>query len=149
MSHSLHTRLTGAQGASGPQGAKGPYWAQGAMGANGPPGPGTGSSSEALSFSNHDGVVLVITADGMVDWKGPPSKAADVLDKTIGNLIDSKAATAGMRQRTYVRACQSLLNKAKSMDKEEFIYYLESSIENRTSKAVLLAIKDLETDEDN
>lgn len=138
------TGAQGAVGAQGPQGAMGPYsYPVGANGAAGPFSVSDSRSQNSLAFHNAEGMVLKITHDGQVEWYGKPSQAADVLAQTLGNMIDSKVATAGMRQRTYMRACQSLLSKAQQMSKEEFVSYLETSIANRNSKMVLLALDEL------
>ena len=133
----------GITGAQGPQGAMSPYSYP--AGANGAAGPSSVSSrsQNSLAFHNAEGMILKITHDGQVEWYGKPSQAADVLEQTLGHMIDSKVAMAGMRQRTYMRACQSLLSKARQMSKEEFVSYLEASITNRNSKVVLLALDEL------
>lgn len=139
----------GAIGASGPQGAMGP------VGSNGPASPHKlvlyhdQYENAAITFTNQNKTVLTITNDGDVIWSGKPSQAADVLEQTFSNMIDSKAASASMRQRTYMRACQSLLAKARSMTKEEFIAHLEESIANRNSKVVLLALNELSAMEED
>lgn len=138
------TGAHGAVGAQGPQGAMGPIgYPAGANGAAGPFSVSDARIHNNLAFHNAEGMVLKITHDGQVEWYGKPSQAALVLENTIGNLIDTRTASAGMRERTYLRACQSLLSKARSMSKEEFVSYLETSISNRNSKAVLLALEEL------
>lgn len=137
------TGAIGAQGAMGPQGALGP-------GANGPHGPFVlrdNRQPNSLSFHNGDDLVLKITHDGNVEWHGKPSKAATVLEQAVGHMIDTKIATAGMRQRTYLRACQSLLMRAKQMTKDEFVAYLEQSIANRTSRLVLDELSRMDEEE--
>lgn len=135
---------TGAVGAYGPQGATGPTGSYaGSVGASGPFMFTDSTQNNSLSFHNSDRMVLRITNDGRVEWYGKPSEAASVLERTIGHMIDSKVASSGMRQRTYVRACQSLLNRAKQMTKDEFVAYLEESISNRQSKVVLSALEEL------
>lgn len=143
-----------------PPGAVGPMGAIGASspaGANGPPGPigslqpiyvNSSNNNSALTFMDHGEPVLVITKDGDVEWHGKPSQGAKVLEDVLGNLIDGKAASAAMRQRTYLRACKVLLSKARSMSREELIEHLELSIDNRNSKAVLLALEELSEMED-
>lgn len=134
----------GAVGAaSGPMGASGPTGY--GPGANGAAGPFAlnGSYNNEISFNTSNEMVLKITHDGRVEWYGKPSQAAEILERTISNVIDSKAASAGMRERTYVRACQSLLARAREMTKDEFIAHLEESIANRKSKVVLLALEEL------
>jgi hypothetical protein len=136
----------------GPIGAQGAF---GPAGSNGPANPyvyvnTTAQNNAALTFTTStNDAVLTITKDGDVIWGGKPSKAADVLEQTLGNMIDGKAASASMRQRTYMRACQSLLAKARNMTKEEFIVHLEESISNRNSKTVLLALDELSAMEDD
>jgi len=90
-------------------------------------------------YASDNREVLRITAEGEVIWYGKPSDAADVLANMISNLIDSGFST-GMRQRTYIRACRSILSRARDMTKEELIAFLEESINNRISKSVLDAL---------
>lgn len=142
----------GPQGAMGPVGATGQSWP---AGSNGPANPyvyvnTTGQNNAALTFTTStNDAVLTITKDGDVVWGGKPSKAADVLEQTLCNMIDGKAASASMRQRTYMRACRSLLARVRTMTKEEFIAHLEESIANRNSKFVLLALDELSAMEED
>lgn len=136
----------GAVGASGPMGAMGPTGWHGAAGANGPPGPYVirdSDQSNTLHFNDSNGTILKITKDGIVEWYGKPSRAADVLERTIGHMIDGKVASSGMRQRTYIRACQSILSRSRNLSKEEIIAMLEDSISNRESKHMVMALEEL------
>ena len=85
--------------------------------------------------------VLNITADGEVVWMGKPSQAADHFVRMLENVIDSRVATASMRQRTYLRACRSILARARSMSTEELIAFLEGSVQNRENHVMLLSLR--------
>lgn len=95
-----------------------------------------------ISFNQGGTEIVRITIDGDVQWRGKPSAAADVFTKVIANSIDSRVASAGMRQRTYVRACEMILRKAREMTKEELVAFLEESVQNRKNHSVLLALKE-------
>jgi len=139
-----HGAIGAAVNISGPQGAMGPYTTS--SGSNGPPGPyiitsATVNPSVLSISSSQSKEVLRITPSGEVLWLGKPSEASDVLKNILANLIDEKIKPS-MRQRTYVRACKSILAKAKTMEKDELIEFLEKSIQNRKSKEILLSLKD-------
>jgi hypothetical protein len=122
----------------GPQGAIGPTTIyQQPKGSNGPAGP----EPSILSIEANSKEILRITADGNVLWFGKPSQSANVLNNLLCNLIDEKIKP-GMRQRTYVRACQSILTKARTMEKSELINFLEKSIENRKNCEIMLLLRD-------
>lgn len=122
----------------GPQGAVGPTTIyQQPKGSNGPAGP----VKSNLSIEANSKEVLRITADGNVLWFGKPSQAADVLRNILCNLVDEKIKPS-MRQRTYVRACQSILARARTMEKSELIDFLEKSIENRKTSEIMLLLRD-------
>lgn len=95
-----------------------------------------------MSLRDGDNEIMRITKEGDIEWYGKPSTAAKVLIDVLGNAIDSKAASAGMRQRTYTRACRSILNKAKSMSRDDLIAFLEESVQNRHNHSVLLSLQD-------
>lgn len=86
--------------------------------------------------------IMRITTDGRVIWYGKPSQAADVLKTLLENVIDDRVATPAMRERTYERACRSILARARTMDHEELIDFLERSLQNRSNKCILLALQD-------
>lgn len=146
-----------ANGALGPQGAVGPYGSSGAIGssaqygtpagANGPPGPVMHIDPDPplISVQNNNRTIMRITAEGNVEWFGKPSEAADGLKTLLENLIDERVKPS-TRQRMYNNACRSILEKAKAMDKDELIEYLERSIENRESKAVMMSLRELDED---
>jgi len=151
----LHdTSSYGAVGANGPQGAIGPAGsngspgAMGPAGANGPPGPMMSINPDPalISVTNHNRVIMKITADGNVEWHGKPSEAADGLRTILENLIDERVKPS-TRERMYANACRSILAKAKTMTREELIEHLERSIDNRESKAVLLSLRELGEDD--
>lgn len=122
-------------------GAMGPGYGLGygsSAGANGPGGPL--EESHLLFKSSDNSPILKITKDGDVFWYGKPSKAADTLESVLGNIIDKKHSKS-MRKRTYVNAYKSILEKAKSMDKNELIAFLEKSIQTREFNIVETNLK--------
>ena len=72
-------------------------------------------NSNTITIMQNGRNLLTITADGDVEWKGKPSEAARYFTRMLENVIDDRVASAGMRQRTYVRACRSILARARSM----------------------------------
>lgn len=148
-----NNKITGAVGApyslsltQGPQGAMGPTgFPTSSYGSNGPPGPValsiSQSKSTAITIASQSKEVLRITASGEVIWSGKPSEASESLKNLLGNLIDENVKPS-MRQRTYIRACKSILAKAKRMEKDELIAFLEKSIQNRQSKEMILLLEE-------
>ena len=79
--------------------------------------------------------VLVITRDGDVEWHGKPSEAAKVMVRSLQvSVEESKGVNKAARRRYYYLACRNLLGKAKQMDQEKFIDYLEKQVYNREIK---------------
>ena len=87
----------------------------------------------SISVCGIDGkTVLVITKEGDVKWSGKPSQAAEHLKNVFVNLIDTKIAEPVYRQRTYARACRSILHQVKSLNsREEIIDYLIDMADRR------------------
>ena len=89
--------------------------------------------------------VLEISNDGEIKFNGLPSKAADQFIKSLCSSIDIVTAGKLALGKTYRKAIDKCLKQARSMTKEEYIAALEKELKTRTSKAVLLSLKD--TDE--
>ena len=94
----------------------------------------------ALSISAGSGTVLTISADGTVTWNGPPSRGAKTLINAIKGHLDLEIIGAQAMERSYRRAIEKCLTKAKEMDKSAFIAMLEDELEIRTSKSVLMSL---------
>lgn len=151
-----HKNITGkgTLGSAGPSGAVGPsgsHHTHGSPGANGPQGPFAIATSDLptslLSIKDSNREIMRITADGNVEWYGKPSGAAGVLKRVIENLVDERVRPS-IRQRMYANACRSILSRIKDMEKDEIISFLEDSIENRESKAVVLSLREAESSGD-
>lgn len=146
-----HNHLPNTGGSNGPMGAVGPsdchtHHSPGANGPNGYHAPVMKSEDAPLiSITNSHKTIMKITADGNVEWYGKPSQAADALRRTMESLIDDRVKPS-TRQRMYINACRSILSKARSLEKEDLIKFLEDSIENRESKAVILSLREIEDD---
>jgi hypothetical protein len=101
------------------------------------------TSNHSISFSNPNGkAVLVITKDGDVEWHGKPSEAAESL-KTVFQFTveDMKGVTKSARRRYYLRACQNILNKAETMEYEEFLAFLNKQVYNREKRVIMGSLK--------
>ena len=82
--------------------------------------------------------VLVITADGDVEWHGKPSEAAEAMKRTFQFAVeDMKGVTKAARRRYYLRACQNILNKAESMEHEEFVAFLQKQVYNKERRVIM------------
>ena len=82
--------------------------------------------------------MLVITADGDVEWNGKPSEAAEALKRTFQFVVeDKKGVTKAARRRYYLRACQNILNKAEKMNHEEFIAFLQKQVYNKERRVIM------------
>ena len=86
--------------------------------------------------------VLMISNNGDITVNGSPNEAAQIFLKVLSHHIDKEAAGKAALARSYKRAIQRCLRQIKSMDKEEFIALLETEIDNRNSKAVLLRLQE-------
>jgi len=84
--------------------------------------------------------ILKIHQDGRIEYSGKPSEAADAFYKSLCGSIDIKAAGELALEKTYRRAIKRCLNQAKSMSHEDFIAMLETELETRNSKAVLMRL---------
>lgn len=86
--------------------------------------------------------VLIITADGDVEWLGKPSEAADILVSSFQLKVEeSKGVTKAARRRYYLKACQNILNKAERMEHSEFVDFLRKHVYNRERKVIMDALK--------
>jgi len=120
------------------------YSIQASAGANGGSGSGIYSIGQihaphpphVITVHSADGKpVLVITRDGDVEWHGKPSEAAKVMVRSLQVKVEeSKGVDKAARRRYYYLACRNLLSKAKQMDQEKFIDYLEKQVYNREIK---------------
>ena len=86
--------------------------------------------------------VLTISSNGDVTVKGSTNEAAKIFLNVLSHHIDKEAAGKAALARSYKRAIQRCLRQIKSMNKEEFIALLETEIDNRNSKAVLLYLQE-------
>lgn len=112
-----------------------------AAGANGTSGSGIYSISQSYTNnaitinSSSNKTVMIITKEGDVEWYGKPSEAAKVLVRILQVAVDdSKGVTKAARRRYYYMACKNILGKAKTMDHDKFIDYLEKQVYNREVK---------------
>ena len=99
--------------------------------------------NNTITFGNPSNPnVLVITADGDVEWNGKPSEAAEALKRTFQFVVeDKKGVTKAARRRYYLRACQNILNKAEKMEYEEFLAFLNKQVYNREKRVIMDSLK--------
>ena len=99
-----------------------------------------------IEFSNtKNEPVLVITKDGDVEWHGKPSEAAEAMKRTFQFTVeDMKGVTKAARRRYYLRACQNILNKAETMEHEEFIAFLQKRVYNKERTVIMDSLKGTE-----
>jgi hypothetical protein len=95
----------------------------------------------ALVLSGENGEVLSISSDGMIEWKGKPSKAAEILIRTFGGHLDNTVIGKQAMERSYRRGIEKCLRMAREMDHDAFIDMLERELQTRTSKAVLMELR--------
>ena len=102
--------------------------------------------TSAFTFhTNNSKPVLVISSVGEVEWHGRPSQAADVMVKCFQLAIEDKNGfTKAARRRYYLSACQNILNKAKTMEHEEFIDFLQKQVYNREKRVIYDSLKGTE-----
>ena len=103
-------------------------------------------NNNMISFQNKENKsVLIITNDGDVEWHGKPSEAADALVRTFQFKVeDMKGVTKAARRRYYLRACQNILNKAETMEYEEFIAFLQKRVYNKERTVIMDSLKGTE-----
>lgn len=89
---------------------------------------------------------VTIHHDGRVEYVGKPSEAAEAFYKALGSNINMKAAGKRALEKTYRRAIERCLNKAKSMTHEELIASLEKELDARNSKAVMMRLTEEDGD---
>ena len=94
----------------------------------------------ALVLSGENGEVLSISSDGTIEWKGKPSKAAEILIRTVGGHLDKIVIGKQAMERSYRRGIEKCLRMAREMDHDAFIDMLEQELQARTSKAVLMEL---------
>jgi hypothetical protein len=86
--------------------------------------------------------VLTITGDGEVIWNGKPSEAADILVQSFQFKVEqTKGFTKAARRRYYLRACQNILNKAESMERQEFLDFLKKQVYNKERRVIMDGLK--------
>lgn len=100
-------------------------------------------TNNTITFGNPSNPsVLVITADGEVEWNGKPSEAAEALKRTFQFAVeDMKGVTKAARRRYYLKACQNILNKAEKMEHQEFLDFLQKQVYNKERRAIIDALK--------
>ena len=96
------------------------------------------AQTSAFTFqTNESKPVLIISSVGEVEWHGRPSQAANVMVKCFQLTIEDKNGfTKATRRRYYLSACQNILNKAKTMEHEEFIDFLQKQVYNREKRVI-------------
>ncbi len=101
-------------------------------------------TNNMISFNNKDNkAVLIITNDGDVEWHGKPSEAADALVRTFQFTVeDQKGVTKSARRRYYLRACQNILNKAETMEHEDFVAFLQKQVYNKERRVIMDSLKE-------
>jgi len=99
--------------------------------------------NNSITFHNKDSKpTLIITNDGDVEWHGKPSEAADALVRTFQFKVeDMKGVTKAARRRYYLRACQNILNKAETMEHNEFLDFLRKHVYNKERRVIMSALK--------
>ena len=102
--------------------------------------------NNTITFGNPNNPnVLVITADGDVEWNGKPSEAAEALKRTFQFVVeDKKGVTKAARRRYYLRACQNILNKAEKMEHDEFVAFLQKQVYNKERRVIMDSLKGTE-----
>ena len=94
--------------------------------------------NNTITFNQDNKPVLVITNDGDVEWHGKPSQAADALQTVFQFKVeDMKGVTKAARRRYYAVACRNILNKAETMDHNEFIDFLKNQVYNREKRVIM------------
>jgi len=103
----------------------------------------TNPTKNSIQFNNQDSKpVLVITQDGDVEWHGKPSEAAEALTRTFQFAVeDMKGVTKAARRRYYLRACQNILNKAKKMEHQEFLDFLQKQVYNKERRVIMDSLR--------
>jgi len=54
---------------------------------------------------------------------------------------DMKGVTKAARRRYYLRACQNILNKAETMEHNEFLDFLRKHVYNKERRVIMSALK--------
>lgn len=105
-------------------------------------------TTSAITINGSTGTALSIYYDGRVEWTGPLSKNAEAFVNAVSFNIDKNAAGENALARSYRKAIERCLRQIKTMSKEEFIAMLETEVEARMSKAVLMALMEEASDDE-
>lgn len=94
--------------------------------------------SNTITFNSPTKAVLTITNDGDVIWGGKPSEASKILVTSFGFAVENQQGiTKAARRRYYLRACQNILNKAESMEHQEFLDFLKKHVYNKERRVIM------------
>lgn len=94
-------------------------------------------------ISSSDGKeVFSISGDGEVKITDSPSKITKALQNSMSFNFDKKAIGEKALAKIYKKAIERCLRQIKRMDKDEFIAMLETEIETRTAKEMLMYLKE-------
>lgn len=101
------------------------------------------AQTSAFTFQSADNKpVLIITKNGEVEWHGKPSKAAQIMANCFQFKIeDVQGITKAARRRYYLTACKNILNKAETMQHEEFIDFLKTQVYNKEQRVIVDSLK--------
>ena len=106
------------------------------------------AQTSAFTFqSANNKPVLIITKDGEVEWHGKPSEAAEIMVKSFQfSIEDKQGITKAARRRYYLAACKNILNKAETMQHEEFVDFLKTQVYNKERRVIMDSLKGEEHD---
>lgn len=90
----------------------------------------------ALSIVSGNQNVLTISADGDINYFGPPSNAARKFISAFKGHLDLTVVGNRAMSRSYKRALERCLRDIRNLTKEEFIELLENELLARESKEV-------------
>lgn len=101
------------------------------------------AQTSAFTFqSANNKPVLIIRKDGEVEWHGKPSEAAEIMVKSFQfSIEDKQGITKAARRRYYLAACKNILNKAETMQHEEFIDFLKTQVYNKERRVIIDSLK--------
>ena len=97
------------------------------------------AQTSAFTFQSANNTpVLIIRKDGEVEWHGKPSEAAEIMVKSFQfSIEDKQGITKAARRRYYLAACKNILNKAETMQHEEFIDFLKTQVYNKERRVIM------------
>ena len=99
--------------------------------------------NNTITFNQGNKAVLVITNDGDVEWHGKPSEAADAFQTVIQFKVENmRGVSNAARRRYYLRACQNILNKAKTMEQDQFLAFLQKQVYNKERRVIMDSLKE-------